>query len=284
MAAPLVATKLFIPRPRRTMVARPGLRERLSRAADSRLTLVSAPAGFGKTTLLAEWLAAAAADDRSVAWLSLDESDGQAASFWTYVITALQTVVPGVGAGAVPLLQSAQPPIDAVLASVLNELATVPNEIYLVLDDYHLVDGPDVQAGMTFLLEHSPPQVHLVLSTRADPALPLARLRARGELVEVRAADLRFTVDEVSGLSQRGRRAGSRLRTTSQPWSVARRGGSPRCSWRRCRCRDEPTSPASSPGSPETTGTSSTTWSRRSWHGNPTRSAPSWSRPPSWTG
>ena len=97
-----------------------------------------------------------------------------------------------------PLLQSAQPPIEAVLAAVLNELSAVPNDVDLVLDDYHLVDGPDIRAGMVFLLEHLPPHVHLVISTRADPLLPLARLRARGELVEVRAADLRFTPDEVA--------------------------------------------------------------------------------------
>jgi LuxR family maltose regulon positive regulatory protein len=198
MAGPLVETKLFIPRRRRSAVARPRLSERLSRGAESRLTLISAPAGFGKTTLLAEWLACAAADQGSVAWLSLEESDSRPASFWTYVLTALQTVVPGVGASALPLLQSAQPPIEAVLATVLNELNTVPNDIHLVLDDYHLVDGPGVQAGMAFLLEHLPPHVHLLVSTRADPALPLARLRARGELVEVRAADLRFTLDEVA--------------------------------------------------------------------------------------
>lgn len=194
MAGPLVETKLFIPRPRRTAVARPRLSERLSRGAESRLLLISAPAGFGKTTLLAD----AAADQRSVAWLSLDESDSRPATFWTYVLTALQTVVPDVGAGALPLLQSADPPIEAVLTTVLNELSTVPHDIHLVLDDYHLVDGPGVQPGMAFLLEHLPPHVHLVISTRADPALPLARLRARGELVEIRAADLRFAPDEVA--------------------------------------------------------------------------------------
>ena len=105
-----------------------------------------------------------------MAWLSLDESDRQPATFWTYVITALQTAVPGVGAGVLPLLQSAQPPIETVLAAVLNELSAVPNEVDLVLDDYHLVDGPDVRTGMTFLLEHLPPQIHLVISSRADPA------------------------------------------------------------------------------------------------------------------
>ena len=133
-----------------------------------------------------------------MAWLSLDQGDRQPATFWTYVITALQTAVPGVGADVLPLLQSAQPPIETVLVSVLNELAATPNEVVLVLDDYHLVDGPDIRDGMTFLLEHLPPHVHLVISSRADPLLPLARLRARGELVEVRAADLRFTPDEVA--------------------------------------------------------------------------------------
>jgi LuxR family maltose regulon positive regulatory protein len=197
MASPLVETKLYIPKRRRGLVARPRLSERLSRGIESRLTLISAPAGFGKTTLLAEWLAASA-DERPVAWLSLERSDNQPASFWTYVITALQTVVPGVGASALPLLQSAQPPIETVLATLLNELSAVPNDVWLVLDDYHVVDGHDIQAGMAFLLEHLPPQMHVVISTRADPALPLARLRARGELVEVRAADLRFRLDEVA--------------------------------------------------------------------------------------
>jgi LuxR family maltose regulon positive regulatory protein len=176
---PLVETKLYIPKLRRSLVARPRLSGRLSRGAESRLTLISAPAGFGKTTLLAEWLAATPTE-RSVAWLSLEESDSQPASYWTYLITALQAVVPGVGTSALPLLQSGQPPIETVLTAVLNELSTVANDIYLVLDDYHLVDSPDVQAGMTFLLEHLPPQAHLVVSTREDPALPLARLRARG--------------------------------------------------------------------------------------------------------
>jgi LuxR family transcriptional regulator, maltose regulon positive regulatory protein len=198
MASPLVGTKLFVPRLRRGLVARPRLAERLGRGAESRLVLVSAPAGFGKTTLLAEWLAPAAAEERSVAWLSLDESDGAAASFWTYVITALQVVVPGVGTSALPLLQGARSPIETVLTMVVNDLTGAPHDVYLVLDDYHLVDGPDIQAGMAFLLEHIPPQLHLVVSTRADPALPLARLRAHGELVEVRAAELRFTIEEAA--------------------------------------------------------------------------------------
>jgi LuxR family maltose regulon positive regulatory protein len=162
------------------------------------LTLVSAPAGFGKTTLLSAWLAAPAAEERPVAWLSLEASDSQPAVFWTYVITALQAVIPAVGVAALPLLQSAQSPIETVLTTLLNELNAVPNDLHLVLDDYHLVDGPDVEAGMVFLLEHLPPHVHLVISSRADPALPLARLRGRGELVEIRAVDLRFTLDEAT--------------------------------------------------------------------------------------
>jgi LuxR family transcriptional regulator, maltose regulon positive regulatory protein len=200
-ASPLVGTKLYVPRLRRGLLARPRLGERLDRAAESRLTLISAPAGFGKTTLLAEWLSSdtdASDEGRRVAWLSLDEGDSESTSFWTYVITALQAAVPGVGASALPLLQSARPPIETVLTMVVNHLSAVPHDIYLVLDDYHLVDGPDVQAGMAFLLDHLPPRTHLVVSTRADPALPLARLRARGELLEVRAADLRFTGTEVA--------------------------------------------------------------------------------------
>ena len=198
MAGPLLETKLYVPRRRRGLVPRPRLSERLSRGAESTLTLVSAPAGFGKTTLLAEWLAAAPADGRSAAWLSLDQRDNDPASFWTYLIAALQTVAPGVGAGALALLQSPQPPIEAVLATLLNDLGAVPNDVVLVLDDYHVIDARDVQDGMAFLLEHLPPQMHLVIASRADPALPLARLRARGELVEIRAADLRFTPDEAA--------------------------------------------------------------------------------------
>ena len=205
IASPLLETKLYVPRRRRGLVARPRLSERLSRGAESKLTVVSAPAGFGKTTLLTEWLAAAPAAERTTAWLSLDSSDNQAASFWPYLIAALRTVVPGVGAGALALLESPQPPpISAVLATLLNELGALPDDVVLVLDDYHVVDAHDIAEGMAFLLDHLPPRLHVVIATRADPALPLARLRARGELVEIRAADLRFTPDEAAGVPQRG--------------------------------------------------------------------------------
>jgi LuxR family transcriptional regulator, maltose regulon positive regulatory protein len=149
--SPLVETKLYPPKLRRGLVARPRLSGRLRRGAEARLTLISAPAGFGKTTLLAEWLAAAQTG-RSVAWLSLEESDRRPASYWTYVITALQAVAPGVGTTALPLLQSGQPPVETVLVTVVNELGAVPHDVYLVLDDYHLVEGPGGRAGGWFFL------------------------------------------------------------------------------------------------------------------------------------
>ncbi len=194
MALPVIATKLFVPTSRRGLVTRPRLSELLRRGAESRLTLVAAPAGFGKTTLLAAWLGEG--EDRCVAWVSLDPADSEPASFWTYVVTALHTVVPGVGSGAPALLASSPVPTELVLTQVVNELAAAPGEVWLVLDDYHLVDNHDVDDGMGFLLEHLPRHVHVVISTRADPDLPLARWRGRGELVEIRAADLRFTSDE----------------------------------------------------------------------------------------
>ena len=197
--SPLLETKLYVPKLRRGVVARPRLSQRLSRGVESKLTLISAPAGFGKSTLLAEWLAAVPSDPRSVAWLSLDPGDNQPAAFWTYVIKALQTVAPEAGSTALALLQAPQPPpIESVLATLLNELGALPTDVVLVLDDYHTVDAHEIQDAMAFLLEHLPPQVHLVIATRADPGLPLARLRGRGELVEVRAADLRFTPDEAA--------------------------------------------------------------------------------------
>ncbi|MEI7742664.1 MAG: LuxR C-terminal-related transcriptional regulator [Chloroflexota bacterium] len=202
MASPLLETKLYLPRRRRGLVARPRLTARLAIGAESKLTLISAPAGFGKTTALADWLGTGEAvvtggDGPRAAWLSLDPGDGETTTFWVYVIAALQTVAPGAGADALKLLSAPQPPaVETVIAALLNGLGQAPGDIVLVLNDYHLADGPGIADGMTFLLEHLPPNLHLVIATRADPALPLARLRARGELVEIRAADLRFTPDE----------------------------------------------------------------------------------------
>ncbi|UKA64680.1 LuxR C-terminal-related transcriptional regulator [Arthrobacter sp. FW306-04-A] len=168
----------------------------MRRSAESRLTLLSAPAGFGKTTLLAGWLGEAQGEVRCVAWLSLDSADSDPASFWTYFVTAVQTAVPGVGSAALKLIASSPSRIDLVLNTVLNELAAVQHGVWIVLDDYHSVESQDVRDGMVFLLDHLPPQAHVVISTRADPDFPLPRWRVRGELVEIRAADLRFTSEE----------------------------------------------------------------------------------------
>src|SRR5450432_2671796 len=164
MAGPLLETKLHTPRRRRDLVARPRLSEKLSRGAESTLTLVSAPAGFGKTTLLAEWLTAAAELGRSTAWLSLDQRDNDPALFWTYLVAALRAAEHG--ADALSLLQSPQPPDEAGLATLLNYLHAIPNEVVLVLDDYHVIDTRAVQDGLAFLVEHLPPQLHLVISCR----------------------------------------------------------------------------------------------------------------------
>jgi LuxR family maltose regulon positive regulatory protein len=204
--AALLETKLYVPRPRRGLVLRPRLSERLDRGTGSKLVLVSAPAGFGKTTLLAEWLAARPADlaaDRPAAWFSLDRGDNEPASFWGYLIAALRTVAPGIGESALSLLDAPQPvPAETMLTTLLNDLSTGTGtgtgEIVLVLDDYHVIDAREIQDGMAFLLDHLPPRLHMVILSRADPMLPLARMRARGELAEIRAADLRFTADEAA--------------------------------------------------------------------------------------
>src|SRR5918912_1131571 len=202
---PLLETKLYVPKPRRGVVPRARLRERLDRAADVQLTLVSAPAGFGKTTLLADWLATIKVDGRAVAWLSLDQGDNHPTSFWTYVVAALQKVAPGAGQNAISLLESPQPPpIETVLATLLNDLSNVSIDLVMVLDDYHLVDASELRESMVFFIDHLPPRFHLVIASRADPALPLARLRVRGELVEVRAADLRFTTQEAAAYFNQG--------------------------------------------------------------------------------
>ncbi len=201
MRTPLLETKLYRPGPRPGLVPRPRLIEQLDRGATSKLTLVSAPAGFGKSRLLAEWLAgtSASAGENSAAWLALDSGDNDPVTFWSYVVAALRTVAPGVGANELELLASPQPPpIPMVLTTLLNDVGATGSDIVLVLDDYHLVDSLEIQNAMAFLLDHLPPRLHLVIASRADPAVPLARLRARGELVEVRAADLRFTPDEAA--------------------------------------------------------------------------------------
>ena len=193
----LVETKLVVPRARQRTVDRPRLDQLLALGADVPLVLVSAPAGFGKTTLLVSYLARSRHPDQ-VAWVSLDERDRDAATFWTYVLRAVDRTAPGAATASLALQRGGQAPVEAVLTVLLNELSVLAGDLTLVLDDYHLAEGPGTRPGMVFLLEHLPPQVHLVVSSRSDPALPLARMRARGELVEVRAADLRFTEREAA--------------------------------------------------------------------------------------
>jgi len=243
MTAPLLATKLYIPPVRPELVSRPRLIERLNEDLHRKLTLVSAPAGFGKTTLLSEWVAGCG---RPVAWVSLDKGDNDPTLFWAYFIAALQTVYPDVGAAVMAVLQApgvakantvagatTPPPIEPLLTGLINEIAEVPDppstlrqapgplalvlddkyraegqraqdgagsgrRLVLVLDDFHVITEQQVHDGVTFLLDNMPPQMHLILSSRADPPWPLARLRARREMTELRTNDLRFTSQEAA--------------------------------------------------------------------------------------
>jgi LuxR family maltose regulon positive regulatory protein len=170
--------------------------ERLNEGLHRKLTLISAPAGFGKTTLVSEWISNCG---RPVAWLSLDEGDNNPTRFLIYLVAALQTIAPKIGIGVLAALQSPQPPpVESILTTLFNEITTISDNFVLILDDYHVVDSPPVGQALTFLVEHMPPQMHLVIATREDPPLPLARLRARGQLTELRAADLRFTPAEAA--------------------------------------------------------------------------------------
>ena len=218
---PLLQTKLFVPPVRPELVPRPRLIQQLNTGLHRKLTLIAAPAGFGKTTLVSEWVQAmgGATPPIAVAWLSLDENDNDPARFLTYFVAALQTLalsgVEGIesqqesaaqrepvgiiGKGVLSALRSPQPPpLEAVLITLINEIAAISDRIVFVLDDYHLIEAQPIHDALTFLLEHLPPQMHLVIATRDDPHLPLARLRARGQLTELRAADLRFTSSEAA--------------------------------------------------------------------------------------
>jgi LuxR family transcriptional regulator, maltose regulon positive regulatory protein len=198
MSVPILATKLYIPPPRPGIVPRPRLIERLNDglAMGRKLTLISASAGFGKTTLVSEWVVGC---ERPVAWLSLDERDNDPVRFISYLVSALQTIKDGIGEGLLVALQSPQPPsTESILTTLLNEIAAIPDNFILVLDDYHLIEGKLVDQATAFLVEHQPPQMHLVIATREDPHLPLARLRTRGQLTELRTSDLQFTISEAS--------------------------------------------------------------------------------------
>jgi LuxR family maltose regulon positive regulatory protein len=196
----LLATKLHVPRPQPGFVPRPRLVGALDEGLTRRLILACAPAGFGKTALLADW---ARRGNRPVAWLSLDAADNDPARFWRHAVAALDRIRPGIGERTDPLLGPPAPPsFEGLVAALINELAAKPDEdeVLLVLDDYHLIDAQQVHESLLFLLEHLPPGLHLVLASRSDPPLPLARLRAGVQLAELRAGDLRFTMEEAAAL------------------------------------------------------------------------------------
>ncbi len=194
----LLVTKLFVPPTRPGLVPRPRLVERLKSGLSFDLTLVSAPAGFGKTTILSQW---SSETKPRVAWISLDEGDNEPTRFWYYFIAAMRSLHPASGETALGLLHATQPqPTESVLTSLINDLATNTQAFAVVLDDYHLIKTEAIHSGVAFLLEHLPTNMHLVIATRADPALPLARFRARGAMLEIRENDLRFTLDEATGL------------------------------------------------------------------------------------
>lgn len=204
----ILTTKLFIPRSRPVHVSRPRLIEQLDTGLHRKLTLISAPAGFGKTTLVSEWLEGITEDQGAgrksigVTWLSLDEDDNDPVRFLTYFIAALnhiRGIETDLGQGALSMLQSPQPPsTNSILISLINEVASISDKIIFVLDDYHLIEAQSIHDTLAFLLEHLPPQMHLVIATREDPHSPLGRLRAKDQLTELRAADLRFTFSEAS--------------------------------------------------------------------------------------
>jgi LuxR family maltose regulon positive regulatory protein len=166
MSPLLLATKLYLPQPRPNSIPRPRLTERLDAGLQHGVTLISAPAGFGKTTLLSQWLAGCA---RPAAWLSLDDSESDPARFLVYLVAAVQTVAPTIGAGLEPALLSPQPPATVILTALLNDIATLPDPFILVLDDYHRLDSRPVDQALTFLLAHLPPQLHLVIASRENP-------------------------------------------------------------------------------------------------------------------
>jgi LuxR family transcriptional regulator, maltose regulon positive regulatory protein len=195
----LLTTKFFLPPRRPALVARPRLLSLVSEGLTRPLTLVSAPAGFGKTTLLSEWCDSPAGKDFPVAWLSLDNDDNDPARFLLYLVAACGTLKKGLGESALAALQLQQaPPLNAILTALVNDLNSLPEPFVLVLDDCHLITSQPVYETIQFLLEHLPAHMHLVLLTRADPPLPLARLRARDQLTEIRVPGLRFQPEEAA--------------------------------------------------------------------------------------
>ena len=253
----LLATKLHVPGPRPGFVARPRLVEALDEGLARGVILVCAPAGSGKTALLADWVRSGG---RPVAWLSLDAADDDPARFWRHVVAALDRARPGIAERAGPLLGPPAPAsYEGLVTALVNDLAQAGEDaVLLVLDDYHLIDAPPVHTPLAFLLEHLPPGLRLVLASRSDPPLPLARLRAAGSW--------RSCAPPSCGLPRRRRRrcCGRRSGPTcpmrpSRRWPPAPRGGRRACSWPPCRCAGRQIPPGSWRRSAAATATSSTT-------------------------
>lgn len=197
----LLTTKLHVPQPHARLLSRPHLIERLQAGLARSLTLIAAPAGFGKTTALASWVQRA---QRPIAWVSLDAGENDPVQFWTYALTALEEVHPGLAETSLTMLQAPQPPpLAVVLHTLLNAIAAQTEEIVLILDDYHLITEPTIHDSLRVLLEHPPARWHLYLATRAEPPLPLARLRASGQVNEVRVENLRFPPEEAAAFLAR---------------------------------------------------------------------------------
>jgi LuxR family transcriptional regulator, maltose regulon positive regulatory protein len=200
ISSSLLTTKFYLPAPASDLVTRPRLLQRLDAGLTGKLILISAPAGFGKTTLVASWLQRVHENGSRVCWLSLDEGDNDQAGFWIYILTALQMITgSSLGEVARAAFQAPQPSrIETVLVSLINDIAAVEQQLILVLDDYHTIHLPEIHAALDFFIEHLPRTLRLVIATRENPHLALSRLRARGQLVEIRAADLRFSAPETS--------------------------------------------------------------------------------------
>lgn len=192
----MLQTKFYLPQVRSELVSRPRLFTHLDRSPNTRLLLISAPAGFGKSTLIGQWLRARQMEG-STAWISLDAGDNDPIRFWRYSVAGLNWLDSEIGQPALAMLAASQPPpLEAILTTLINEIAELPSDIWLAFDDYHLIENPAIHTSLRFLLEHQPAHLRLAILTRSDPPLPLARLRARGELVEIRTADLRFVQEE----------------------------------------------------------------------------------------
>ena len=190
----LLQTKLYIPSAREKLVSRPHLIDQLNAGITGKLTLISAPAGFGKTTMVSEWIHSMDRKTNRTVWFSLDETDNDSKLFLTYFIKALQSCYPEIGKGPLDVLHSPQAPsLESILTTLINETANILEQVCIVIDDYHLIESPEIHTLVSFMLDHFPRNIHLVIITREDPPFPISRLRVRGELTELRAVDLRFS-------------------------------------------------------------------------------------------